>query len=107
LSPEVREVMNVLAPFRKLTKHIERREISLQDYIPIFDKIIDHLQKTSQRFKLQAESQNGSCAIYEGLLLGILRQDLLTAHPLPEYDSVTTYTALSINCENFPKELLR
>jgi hypothetical protein len=71
LSPEewdgVQEVMNVLAPFRKLTKHIERREISLRDYIPIFDKIIDHLQKTSQQFKRQAESQNASCAIYEWL----------------------------------------
>jgi hypothetical protein len=39
----VREVMNVLAPFKKLTKQIERRETSLQDYIPIFDKIIKDL----------------------------------------------------------------
>jgi len=65
----VREVMNVLAPFKKLTKQIERRETSLQDYIPIFDKIIDHLQKTCQRFKRQAESRNGSvsCEVYEWL----------------------------------------
>jgi hypothetical protein len=71
LSPEewdgVREVINVLAPFKKLTKQIERREISLQDYIPYFDKIIDHLQKTRQRFKRQTESQNSSCAVYEWL----------------------------------------
>jgi hypothetical protein len=36
LSPEewdgVREVINVLAPLKKLTKQIERHEISLQNY---------------------------------------------------------------------------
>ena len=69
LSPEewdgVREIISVLAPFKKLTKQIERREISLQDYIPYFDKILGHLRKTSQRFKGQTHGSNNQTGVYE------------------------------------------
>ena len=93
----------MLAPFRKLTKHNERREISLQDYIPIFDKIIDHLQKTSQRFKRQAESQNASCAIFEWLLvcteLGLDKAKAL--YKKIEIHLRTTQRVLLIHVSNF------
>lgn len=59
LSPEewdgVREVIKVLAPFRKATKKIERRDSSLQDYVPYCDIILDHLRKASQHFQRQAD----------------------------------------------------
>jgi hypothetical protein len=64
LSPEewdgVREVIKVLAPFKKLTKQIERREIGLQDYIPYCDKILNHLHKACRQFKRQADSESSN-----------------------------------------------
>ena len=64
LSPEewdgVEEVIRVLSPFKKLTKQIECREKSLQDFVPYCDKILSHLYNCCQRFKRQAKANNQS-----------------------------------------------
>jgi hypothetical protein len=69
LSPEwdgVREVINMLALLKKLTKQVERREISLQNYAPYWDKLLDHLRQASQRFKRQAGG-NSQSDVYQWL----------------------------------------
>jgi hypothetical protein len=55
LSPEewdgVQEIIRVLSPFKKLTKRIERRDKSLQDIVPYYDKVLGHLYDCCQQFK--------------------------------------------------------
>ena len=59
LSPEewegVDEVIKVLQPLGYYTKRIERRDIGLQDWVPIVDRLISHFYEASQRFKSMAD----------------------------------------------------
>jgi hypothetical protein len=59
LSPEewesVAEVIQVLKPLLRYTKLAEQRDTGLQDWVPIFDKLISHFYKASQRFKSMAD----------------------------------------------------
>jgi hypothetical protein len=67
LSPEewegVDEVIKVLKPLKHYTKRIERRDIGLQDWVPIVDRLISHFYEASQRFKSMANES----ATYEWL----------------------------------------
>jgi len=69
LSPEewdgVKEVIRVLSPLKKLTKQIERREKSLQDIIPYYDKILGHLYDCCQHFKRKRDQSE----MYEWLYI--------------------------------------
>src|SRR5437764_425927 len=62
LSPEewdgVEKVIALLAPLKKITKQVERRQKSLQDIIPYYDWIISHLYTACQDFKRQARANN-------------------------------------------------
>ena len=59
LSPEewegVDEVVNVLKPLGYYTKRLERRDVGLQDWVPIVDRLISHFYEASQRFKSTAD----------------------------------------------------
>jgi len=67
LTPEeweaVDEVIKVLKPIGHFTKRIESREIGLQDWVPILDRLISHFYEASQRFKSLADESS----IYEWL----------------------------------------
>jgi hypothetical protein len=53
LSPEewkgVNEVIKVLKPLLHFTKLAERRNVGLQDWVPIVDNLISHFYEASQR----------------------------------------------------------
>ena len=51
----VGEVINVLIPLLHYTKLAERRDVGLQDWVPIVDKLISHFYEASQRFKSMAD----------------------------------------------------
>ena len=59
LSPEewegVHQVIEVLKPLGHYTKRLERRDIGLQDWVPIVDRLISHFYEASQRFKSMAD----------------------------------------------------
>jgi hAT family protein len=59
LSPEewegVDEVIKVLTPLLHYTKLAERRDVGLQDWVPIVDKLTSHFYEASQRFKSMAD----------------------------------------------------
>ena len=67
LTPEeweaVNEVIEVLKPIGRFTKRIERRDVGLQNWVPIVDKLISHFYEASQRFKSLADES----AVYEWL----------------------------------------
>jgi hypothetical protein len=67
LSPEewkgVNEVIKVLKPLLHFTKLAERRNVGLQDWVPIVDNLISHFYEASQRFKSMADES----PIYEWL----------------------------------------
>jgi hypothetical protein len=66
-SPEewkgVNEVIKVLKPLLHFTKLAERRNVGLQDWVPIVDNLISHFYEASQRFKSMADES----PIYEWL----------------------------------------
>ena len=49
------EVIEVLKPLGHYTKRLERRDIGLQDWVPIVDRLISHFYEASQRFKSMAD----------------------------------------------------
>ena len=59
LSPEewegIKEVIKVLKPLLHFTKLAERRDVGLQDWVPIVDKLISHFYEASQRFQSMAD----------------------------------------------------
>jgi hypothetical protein len=59
----VKEVIKVLKPLLRYTKLIERRDVGLQDWIPIADTLITHFYECSQRFNSMADGN----PIYEWL----------------------------------------
>jgi len=65
----VEEVLQLLRLLKRLTKRAERRDTSLEDYVPACDMIIGHLYEASQRFKrLSDTADNESEAqMYEWL----------------------------------------
>src|SRR6266513_1975134 len=67
LSPEewegMDEVIKVLKPLLHYTKLAEQRDVGLQDWVPIVDRLISHLYEASQWFKSMADKS----PIYEWL----------------------------------------
>jgi hypothetical protein len=73
LSPEewngVEKAIAVLAPLKKITKQLERRDKCLRDIIPYYDWILGHLYNASQGFKQQSNKANNEDATSQWLYL--------------------------------------
>ena len=73
LSPEewhgVEKVVAVLAPLKKITKQLERRDKCLRHTIPYYDWVLSHLYNASQDFKQQSNKTNNQDAIFQWLYL--------------------------------------
>ena len=65
----VEEVLQLLRLLKRLTKRAERRDTSLEDYVPACDMIIGHLYEASQRFKRLSDTANNEseAQMYEWL----------------------------------------